>query len=735
MHCFYNYIKKVLLLLSVMYLFSAGKVMAQVIHQLPPNQPEQDACNALQLCGNSFNTPYSYVGTGKKIDLNSTPCFSGTGGGEVNSVWLKVNVQTAGSIVFKIMPVNHDDDYDFAVLNATGISCSSLASSDVVRCNFNNNFPGSNVNGVVGLDSLSTFSFVEAGATGGSFCREIAAKQGEVYLIMINNYGNYNSAGPSEGFTIDFSGSTASFNNTIPPKLISIDPPCKNARSIIVRTSTEILCGSIAVDGSDFTSTAPVKIVSAAGINCTNVGGYTNAVVINFSTPLPAGTYLLNAQTGSDGNTLMNLCNNQLQLPDAGIQFTILPAGKEPVDNESICYSQLPYLWNGISVTKASDTAATYTTSSVGGCDSTTILNLKVSPAVQQINLSYTICNGSSYTLPWDSTVNTAGSFVHTYINTNGCDSMIKNITINVIKPNNETIATGFCRDAAVTLNMPNTFTSYLWNTGNTNSSINVNSTGTYTVAATDNYGCITKDTFLVSAYADPVASFTDPSKLCDGNTTSLDAGSGFKNYSWNNGVNTEVLIADKPGKYWVSLTDIHNCTATDTVNVIVVPVPADFLTASITKCFYDDVFVAPSKSFDKYEWSDGSNFKTIKISTGGTYWLTATDANGCIGTDSIAIIDSACAEYLYIPTAFTPNHDARNDVFKPTFAGRLLNYHFMIYDRWGKMIFSTEDFSKGWDGSLNSLEQPPGTYVWICSYELQGRAPRTEKGTVTLIR
>ena len=735
MHCFNKHIKRALFFLFAMCLLFAGKSMAQNIHQLPPNQSEQDACNSLQLCGNSFNTPYSYTGTGRKLDLSASPCFSAPDGGEVNSVWLKINVLTAGSLVFKIMPVNHDDDYDFAVLNETGRDCNSLTSNDVVRCNFNNNSPGSNVNGVVGLSSTATTDFVQAGATGGSYCRAIDAKKDDTYLIMINNFGNYVSAGASEGFTIDFSGSTASFYNNAPPKLTSIDAPCNNATSIVVKTSTEILCNSIAADGSDFTTTAPVKIVSAAGVNCTNVGGYTNAVVINLSAPLPAGTYTINAQKGNDGNTLMNLCNDQLQLPAEAIRFIILPSGKATIDNESICYEKLPYIWNGISVTKGGDSAATYTTVSSGGCDSTILLNLKVSPAPKQINLTDTICEGDSYALPWDSTVTTAGSFIHRYINTNGCDSIIEKITINVIKPNNEIITTGFCRNAAVTLSIPTSFITYLWSTGNTNNSINVNSAGTYTVAATDNYGCITKDTFLVTAYTDPVASFTNPSMLCGNNTKSLDAGSGFKSYSWNNGGNTEVIVVDKPGKYWVSLTDVHDCTATDTVTVVPVPVPADFLVSTITKCFYDDVIITPLKFFKKYAWSDSSNFRTIKISTGGIYWLEATDANTCTGRDSITIIDSACAEYLYIPTAFTPNHDLLNDIFKPTFAGRLLTYRFIIYNRWGKMIFSTKDFLRGWDGSLNGLAQPAGTYVWMCSYELQGMKPRTEKGTVTLIR
>src|SRR5690242_6595181 len=118
----YN-IKRVLLFCLAIYFVQFNNLVAQTTYQLPPNQPEQDACNALQICGSSFSTPYSYTGIGKHLDLDQTPCLPSAGGGEKNSVWLKLRVLQAGSIVFKITPVSPDDDYDFAVIDATGKNC------------------------------------------------------------------------------------------------------------------------------------------------------------------------------------------------------------------------------------------------------------------------------------------------------------------------------------------------------------------------------------------------------------------------------------------------------------------------------------------------------------------------------------------------------------------------------------------------------------------------------------
>ena len=85
-YCFANYstmdfMKKYLFPAMVLVLLATG-TQAQL---LTPNQPEQNVCNALQLCGTQFTSPYSYQGTGTTIDIDGTPC----GSGEENSVWLK----------------------------------------------------------------------------------------------------------------------------------------------------------------------------------------------------------------------------------------------------------------------------------------------------------------------------------------------------------------------------------------------------------------------------------------------------------------------------------------------------------------------------------------------------------------------------------------------------------------------------------------------------------------------
>ena len=722
-----------IILTAVVCLLLCTTLTAQ-IHLLPAKQPEQDACGALNICGNSFSTPYSYQGTGKVADLTATPC----GSGEENSMWLKLQVVTSGTIVFQIIPLDSLDDYDFAVLNTTNVSCANLSENNVVRCNTNDNeiLPNgqlSNPGGIVGLNMISTITSVPDGFTGDSFCQYISAVAGQTYLVMINNFGHDANPGPSKGFTIDFTGSTAAFAQTPPPAFSSITTPlCNNATSVTIQLTNQALCSSIASDGSDFSTTPSATITGATGVNCSGSGGYTSAVTVTFASSLAAGIYTLNAQTGSDGNTLLGLCNSQLQTP-ANIAFKILPP-IGAVDSQYICYSQLPYTWNGISVTKGGSNAATFKTTATGGCDSTVVLKLVVSPAPTTTSATKQICFGQSYNLPWnDSTVTTAGDYTHTYSNINGCDSLNSTITVTIDDPSTNASYL-LCNDSSKAISPGPGFTNFVWGNGATTPTITINQPGVYMLQATDSLGCNASDTFSVST--DVITSTVSKNiPLCQGTTLQITASGGFVRYIWSNGSTQPSTTITSAGTYTLTVIDTVGCQATDTTTVVSVPVPVNFLPTAITKCFYSTLTLQPYNTYNAYLWNTKGTTPTINVLTAGTYTLQVTDANGCIGIDSTNVIDSACAEYLYLPTAFTPNGDGHNDVFKPAFAGLATNYTFIVYNRLGQKVFSSNNTADGWDGTLKGNPQPPGVYVWYCAYQLYEKQPVTQKGTVVLIR
>ena len=124
-----------------------------------------------------------------------------------------------------------------------------------------------------------------------------------------------------------------------------------------------------------------------------------------------------------------------------------------------------------------------------------------------------------------------------------------------------------------------------------------------------------------------------------------------------------------------------------------------------------------------------------IEIIDPGTYFLSVTDSNACVGIDSVNIKDSVCPQYVYLPSAFTPNGDGRNDIFRPVFAGAASHFKFAIFDRWGRQVFESSNPSEGWNGSAGGRPQPEGVYVWMCIYQLFQQPEKMQKGTVMLIR
>lgn len=89
----------------------------------------------------------------------------------------------------------------------------------------------------------------------------------------------------------------------------------------------------------------------------------------------------------------------------------------------------------------------------------------------------------------------------------------------------------------------------------------------------------------------------------------------------------------------------------------------------------------------------------------------------------------------FYIPTAFTPNADGHNDIYKPMLFGNVKQYRFAIYDRWGTIVFQSTDPGRGWDGKIAGTIRGNTVFVWTCTYQLEGMEVKTEKGTVTLVK
>ncbi len=110
----------------------------------------------------------------------------------------------------------------------------------------------------------------------------------------------------------------------------------------------------------------------------------------------------------------------------------------------------------------------------------------------------------------------------------------------------------------------------------------------------------------------------------------------------------------------------------------------------------------------------------------------------GCLDTTSGTGFVRAEPRRILVPNVFTPNDDNINDVFKPVINDRNIeNYRFQIYNRWGKLIFETQDLNEGWDGSVNNAqnEKAQSIYVWQLEFvDFEGKE-RLRRGSVFLYR
>lgn len=144
---------------------------------------------------------------------------------------------------------------------------------------------------------------------------------------------------------------------------------------------------------------------------------------------------------------------------------------------------------------------------------------------------------------------------------------------------------------------------------------------------------------------------------------------------------------------------------------------------------------------FLTYNWSPSEGLSNniiqnpiVNLNRDMRYRVTATTASGCQGTGEVLIKVYKGPE-IYMPNAFTPNQDGRNDILKPVPVGiKDLNY-FVIYNRYGEKVFFSRNSDKGWDGLYKNVPQETGVFVWIAEgIDDKGNIVK-RKGTVTLIR
>lgn len=223
---------------------------------------------------------------------------------------------------------------------------------------------------------------------------------------------------------------------------------------------------------------------------------------------------------------------------------------------------------------------------------------------------------------------------------------------------------------------------------------------------------------------------------LCPNSIIQLNAHSGFSSYLWQDGSTDSILSVSQTGTYSVTVIDGCGNSLSAQVSVVAAPPPPTvFLPGDTVICSFDVLPVTALTRFKTYSWSTGENTSHITIAHPGVYWLQATDDNNCITRDTIEVDQKDCLEGFFMPSAFSPNGDGKNDILRPKLYGNVRQMHFIVFDRWGQKVFETTEKDKGWDGRLPSGANATGTFIWACEYQFEGQPLRRGQGTVIAVR
>lgn len=525
-------------LLLLTFLFLSGSAFAQV----PTNQ---DCLAAIPICQNVYSTTISYSGEGNyPNEINSgSSCL---GSGELNDVWYTFTVQQSGNLNFLITPNNSADDYDWAVYNLTNNNCSDIFTNPglEVSCNF------SGTSGTTGPNGGSSMNSQNAAGT--PYNQVIPVIVGQTYVVNVSNFSS-----TQNGYTIDFSASTAVIFDQIPPQILSVNNPGCGGNTLTVTFSENILCNTVQLADFSFNGPGgPYTVTSIVSAACAAGAQYDNTFTFTISPSITgAGTYSADL-VGPVTDLCGNICIYPASLPFVVGSFSFTTASTSATCSSSNGTASVnvtgsgpfSYSWTpNVSTTNSASNLAAgiYTvtiTDQSNGCTSTDTIHVNANVTLQvQTSGDDTICPGQTATLnatvvggnnpimytwsnslPNQASVQVTPAVTTTYTlnitDAQGCSAGPLLFTITVASPVGVTVAgtSPICVGGGSTLSANVTggygnFT-YLWMPGNlTTSTVNVTPsvTTTYSLTATDECGQTSSQNFTVVVQQVPVVTFT----------------------------------------------------------------------------------------------------------------------------------------------------------------------------------------------------------------------------------
>lgn len=275
----------------------------------------------------------------------------------------------------------------------------------------------------------------------------------------------------------------------------------------------------------------------------------------------------------------------------------------------------------------------------------------------------------------------------------------------------------------------------------------------TYSLTATIS-GCTATDDITVTTVPYPRAFAGADTVICFENPAQLHGQTDGSSYTWQttdaNGVPAATLNPlvrpASTAAYVFSATDTRGCPkpARDTVVVQVLPAIHAFA-GSDTAIVLGQPLQLNASGGLQYTWSPANGLSSPFIANPVAQFNTPTRAfqykvlvqneAGCADSAFMNVKVYNTLPQVFVPTAFTPNGDGTNDQLRPIAAGIQEIEYFMVYNRWGQLVFTSKQNGVGWDGRINGAPQSTGVYVWQVKAKDYLGYDFFLTGTATLIR
>ncbi len=278
------------------------------------------------------------------------------------------------------------------------------------------------------------------------------------------------------------------------------------------------------------------------------------------------------------------------------------------------------------------------------------------------------------------------------------------------------------------------------------------NALTTYQVIATIG-GCTATKNIVVKTVAYPVANAGIDFSLCYNTSAQLNGSTDGNSWRWSpaSSLNNAALLnplayPPKTTDYIFTAFDTKGCPkpGRDTVRVTVLP-KMRVSAGNDTAVIVGQPLQLTASGGIAYSWSPSLNLSATNIPNPVALFTSLTEDirykvvgysdEGCVDSAYITVKIFKTNPTVFVPTAFTPNNDGKNDVLRPIAVGIKNIEYFNIYNRWGQLLFSTRINGHGWDGKVNGLLQATNTFVWTVKGTDYTGASYFQKGVATLIR